>query len=423
MVTVGITGATLWGNRGAEAMLVTTIGQVRKRYPDAKIVVFSYFAEADRRLLQDRQVTIISATPGALTLGHFPLSVLSWLLGLLGLRLPALVLPPSVRWLRRCDVLLDVSGIAFADGRAKFLPFNILLMWPALLLGTPVVRLSQALGPFKTLPIRLAAKLFLPRCHMVYARGDVTADYLRVLPLPQDRFATVPDIAFCYEPGYSLTTESEARLAETTEQLAALHSAGKQVIGLIPSSVVYNKAIKSGMDYEAQFLDLIQRLNPEAHFVFLPNATRQGSPSSRNNDLYVIDKIRARAQAELSQSAQSRLLWVDYDVNTDGTRRIISRCDALVTSRFHGMISGLSLAVPTAVIGWSHKYREIMDRFGMADYALDFSDMQAATEMVSRLLSEGERIRDELAQALPSVKSDSESQFDILATILSANRR
>ena len=29
--TIAITGATLWGNRGAEAMLVTAIGQVRAR--------------------------------------------------------------------------------------------------------------------------------------------------------------------------------------------------------------------------------------------------------------------------------------------------------------------------------------------------------------------------------------------------------
>lgn len=40
--TIGISGATVWGNRGAEAMLVTTVGQVRERYPDARFYLFSY---------------------------------------------------------------------------------------------------------------------------------------------------------------------------------------------------------------------------------------------------------------------------------------------------------------------------------------------------------------------------------------------
>jgi len=39
---IGIIGGTIWGNRGAESMLVTTIGMLRQSQPDAQFVVFSY---------------------------------------------------------------------------------------------------------------------------------------------------------------------------------------------------------------------------------------------------------------------------------------------------------------------------------------------------------------------------------------------
>ena len=79
--------------------------------------------------------------------------------------------------------------------------------------------------------------------------------------------------------------------------------------------------------------------------------------------------------------------WVDYDVNTAGIRRIIQQADVLVTSRYHAMIAGLCLSVPTLVIGWSHKYRETMAYFGLAEYALDFSrdDVHIAISIIDML--------------------------------------
>ena len=37
--------ATVSGNRGAEAMLETSIGRIRERFPDARFSVFSYYPD------------------------------------------------------------------------------------------------------------------------------------------------------------------------------------------------------------------------------------------------------------------------------------------------------------------------------------------------------------------------------------------
>lgn len=396
-MVIGIIGGTIYGNRGAEAMLVTTIGQVRERHPNATIIIFSYLPAEDRERLQDSSIEIIDSRPQALVFGHF-----------LGLFLAT----KSARAIRRCDLLLDVSGISFADGREKFLPFNVLVMWPALLFGVPVVKLAQAVGPFKNPLNRFVSKRFLSRCRKVYARGKITADYIRDLGLPDDRWDTAADIAFLYRPEYNLSIENPYKVTALVEQLASIRAEGRMVIGLSPSSLVYQKSRKNDRDYVGQFLKLIRNLDASYHYVLLPNATRAGTDKPRNNDLYVIDQIAQRAKRELSREMQQRLHVVDFDLNTDGSRQLIRQCDLLVTSRFHGMISALSLTVPVMVIGWSHKYAEVLAEFGLEDFAVDFNDptldMQA---MINDLVARKDAVQAQLTDGLARVRAQAEKQF------------
>mgnify|MGYP005849865123 CR=1 FL=1 len=414
--TIAITGATLWGNRGAEAMLVTTIGQVRARRPDARIVIFSYFPKRDRALVRDPRVTVIGARPRDLVLRIFPFAVLVWLMGLLRLRWPDRLLPHPIRALRRCDALLDISGISFADGREKFLPFNILLIWPAMLLGVPVIKLAQALGPFKNPLTRLSARLFLPRCRHIYARGDVTAAHLRDLGLPAERWSLAADIAFVYEPSHSLTAENEAQVDALTARLAELRAAGKTIIGLVPSSLVHTASARAGRDYAGLFVQIIRELGgPEMHFVVVPNATRQGSPSFANNDLAAIAILRERLTGALGE----RVDVVDYDLNTAGSRRLFALCDLIITSRFHAMISALTLGVPPVVIGWSHKYAEVLVEFGLERFAVDFADPDADVLSLARTaLAERDALRVQIEAQIEAVRAAAAAQFACLDALL-----
>lgn len=410
--TVGVIGGTIWGNRGAEAMLVTTVGRVRAQYPDAHIIVFTYLPKQDRALIDDQNIQVIGSRPEDLVLWHWPFALLAWLLGLLHITIPDKFLPKHARALRACDLLLDVSGIAFADGRAKYLPFNVLAIWPAMLLGVPVVKLAQALGPFKSLPVRTVSRLFLPRCAQIYARGDITADHLRDLGLPADRWEQAADVAFLYEPAYSLSNEHDADVAALEATLQECREAGQTVIGLSPSALVDEKLTEAGRDYVGVFLEVITALGDGYHFVLLPNATREGIDAPRNNDLYTIQRILDRAKTDLPAEVQARIHAVTYDINTAGSRRLIAACDILLTSRFHGMISALSLGVPPLVIGWSHKYAEVLAEFGLEHYSVDFADADADILALTReLLAQRDNLREPMAAGLAQARDLSARQF------------
>ena len=416
---IAITGGTICGNRGAESMLTTTIGVIRKDFPDAKFYVFSYYPKKDRALCQDKEIIILSGKPVALVTRHFLGALLAALIKVFGGKVPGSNFFKIAKALDESDVLLDIGGITFSDGRGKYLPFNILTIWPAMILGVPVVKLAQAVGPFREFFNRLSASLFLKKCRHIFARGEKTAEFLQELGYPAEKTDLVADVAFLYQPEFSLSLENEERVAAL---LKKIQDARKPVIVFSPSILVDTQSKKKGLDYAAKFYELVNELGADRyHFVFIPNASREGSDKKHNNDLLALVEMRQRAQqGALSADALQAIDWVDYDINTASIRAIISTADVLVTSRYHAMISGLCLAVPTVVIGWGHKYKETMAYFDLGQYSLDFgSAVMDLPRIVQTALDHNKEIHLQIAKNLENVKQKSGIQFTFLKEELS----
>jgi len=419
---ISIIGGTVWGNRGAESMLVTVIGQLRTSFPKAHFNVFSYYPAKDRELVKDDRVTILSAKPFSLATRHFIGALISAVCKKIGAKLPKGDFFKIARALAGSDMLLDIGGITFSDGREKYLPFNILSIWPAMQLGVPVIKLAQAVGPFRGPLNRALSKIFLFKCAHVFARGEKTAEFLRKFEYPGEKFDTAADIAFLYQPEFSLSTENEDKVSSLIQRLEAAKEQGKKVVLFSPSILVESESSKHGLDYAGRLLDVVRALGPEDyHYVFMPNATREGSDKVHNNDLLTIGRMKTAwevAQVEDNLAADGE--WVDYDINTASIRHIISQADVLVTSRYHAMISGLSLEIPTIVIGWGHKYRETMAYFGLEEFSLDFSDGQADPAVImSNVLKDTSAIKEKIRKNLPQVRQLSKKQFEYLTRVLS----
>ncbi|TVR86214.1 MAG: polysaccharide pyruvyl transferase family protein, partial [Trueperaceae bacterium] len=204
MTDVALVGATFYGNRGAEAMLSTTIALLRRRRPDLRFNVYSYYPAKDRALVSDDRVRVFSATPAYLVAALLPLALLYALLGIPGIRRFRRLLPQSIQALARSRVLICLAGVSFIDGREKYVPFNIATILPAMLVGVPVVKFAQAVGPFDNRLNRLAARVFLTRCARVFTRGSVTHSHL------EKRFSggfyqRANDIAFMFDPAHVLS--------------------------------------------------------------------------------------------------------------------------------------------------------------------------------------------------------------------------
>jgi polysaccharide pyruvyl transferase WcaK-like protein len=419
MATVfSVIAATIYGNRGAEAMLETVVGRLREQRPDARFHVFTYYPEDDARLLKADGVTLHSSTPAALVLWLLPWSLLFGVFRRVFGRGVLRFAPRAVRALGESIALVDLAGVAFIDGREKFLPFNVLTLLPAWLVGTPVVKMSQAVGPFRKPVNRLAAAFMLRRCARVWARGERTWQHLDQAGFKGVDFARADDIAFNHKQGYSLSDEAGPELQQRFDALSTARGQGvRGVIGICPSSVVAVQSRKNGGNYEQVLAGLVDDLAAQGFLVVLfPNATRAlAGEAERNNDLPVIRRI---LQALSTGRGGAAPVAFDLDVNATDIKRIIAEMDVVLVSRFHAMVGALSLSVPVAVLGWSHKYAEVMARFGQEQWVMDYKELsrEELRRQVEAVFAQRADVRAQVLERLPEVKASAARPVDSLLT-------
>lgn len=395
-----IVGPTLTGNMGAASMVTATASTLGERDPGAEITLLSYYPDEDRDANPIDGLEVLDARPvrlATLICG----GALLWRL-----------IPPLRRIIRRrvpevaaiadADVVLDQGGIAFSDGREKFLIFNLAILLPAFFLGRPVVKCAQALGPFRNPINRFAARLALPRVRLIVARGAKTLSFLDGRGLTNTELGT--DLAFMMGTPTRDEVDGRAYVAETIEALD-----GDQItVGIAPSVVVQKKVEAAGGDFDALMVGLIEaQLDAGRRVLLVPHSFRADPTKTHNNDGPLVDRIAARI-------GQPDLIVLNRALEPEELRYLIGLCDAFVSCRFHAMVSALSMDVPTLVLGWSHKYVEVLELFGQADRSIDAGRLDPATvaRSVEDLVEQRDAIRTEIAAAQPRVREISGAQID-----------
>lgn len=405
-----IIGSALSGNKGAAAMLESAMQQLSAKDPEAKAVLLSMYPRSDAEQNEYRNLKVLDASPlrlgvliNSAALAHrlFP-----------PLRKAIRNKVPEVAALATADVLLDQGGITFVDGRGKFLIYNVASVLPALFVGTPVVKCAQALGPFKTTLNRRAALAILPRMSVIFSRGAVTHEHLLGLGLKNvERGA---DLAFTLDV---TAKDAEASRSAVDDSFFV----DGDVIGVSPSAVLRKSAEAAGGDYVAEVQRMIEYFTQTLgkKVLLVAHSARSHTTKSHNNDLPLCREIFE------GLSDTSMVRFPDAELSSQTLRALIGRCDLFVASRFHAMVSSLAMEVPTLVIGWSHKYREVLDMFGLAEWAMSHDSYSDATfqERFGELLAQKESVREQLAEHLPTVKADALRQVDIILEVAAGMRR
>lgn len=401
-MTYTIIASTFTGNLGGASMLEAAIQTLQKRDPKARFYVYSVYPERDRRANTYPNVEVVSAKPLVLALLINPLALLyKVLVPLRGL----LAKINLVRPLAEADVYLDQGGVTFVKGRTVFLIYNVATILPALIVGVPVVKCSQALGAFDSWLNRTLAKLFLPATKQIFARGALTNRFLSGLKLTNVTEAA--DYAFL------LQVSKQATLGVDELFKRREIDCNKEIICIVPSKVVRTKVQRMGKDYVAEQQKFIKQLLARGfQVVLLPHSTRFYTNESHNNDVPVSRAIAAGM-------TNTNFHFIDEELNAQQVRAVIGRCSALITSRFHGMVSGLATSTPTLVVGWSHKYQEVMDQFYLSGYALstkDFSAERLEKEFTS-LYKDRVKIKRQITTQLPLVVESAQKQVEYIIAV------
>lgn len=406
---VAIVGAALSANKGAAAMVETVISRLPERIGPTHFTLLTTYPEQDSGRLDDRSVEVLGMEPLRLLLIETPVASLA---------LVARKMRLSTRWVRtRCcramldsHVVVDVAGISFADGRGlPILVYNTLMTGLSLLLGVPTVKAAQAVGPFGTRLNRVLARIVLSNVATVCARGARTREHLDALGI--DNVVDVADLAFSLEESVTVPAEVEKLLPD----------AGEQFLVVMPSAVVKSIHERAGGNYVEAMAEMVGLLRAATGMpvVIAPHSYRSGHKEGRMNDGPVCRDVVARCRDE-------SVIGLDFDLTAGELRHVIARARVLVTSRFHAMISGLSTATPTVVVGWSHKYKEVLDDFGLARFGCDstaLDDPESVVALVREALDDHGAIVATIEASLPAVRERSLANFTVIERVLADHPR
>lgn len=416
MKKIAVIGSTLTGNKGAAAMLESSIQTLG---PDKEFFLFTYQSvKEEEKYNIYKNLKIVKAD--ALFLG-----VVINFLALLYKLLPFLrsLLKQhsvSIKTLVEADVLLDQGGITFVDGREKFLLYNIASILPALMVGTPVIKCSQALGPFNNSINKFFAKIFLPKMELVVSRGAITQKYLDQLGLKNTIEGA--DYAFLLE----LTKKEQESAKKYYDEKFFKNN---KIVGVSPSVVMQKKIEKQGKDYKKIILDFSDELIKKGYKIALiPHSGKKHAKTSWMDNIPILREIRTSHSNDiiLCQDIYKDIknkedyLFINEELTSQELRAIIGKCDLFVASRFHAMISALAMAVPVLVIGWSHKYKEVLEMFDLEEWAFgqDKLSSQYLEKRFNNLENQKEQIESKIKKYLPTVKKKSYKQVEVIEKTL-----
>lgn len=410
MAKIALIGATISGNKGAASMLQSVLQNVPSRIKDAEFSLLSLYPREDLRENRNPNLEIVSCKPIQLIVKAMPLSIIYLLFKKIGLIRKFAEKDKIIKIIKESDILIDLSGISFVDGRGIVLIYDIACVLIPICVGTKVIKYSQAMGPFKTKLNRFFAKLLLPKIHKIGARGHLTSEHLKEIGL--DNFEICADAAF----SMNITQRAQDRADDLFKGLDVRN----KVVGISPSSVVEDYCEQHQIEYNkimAKFIDYLieKKFSP----IIIPHAAKRNSSSKRNNDLVTCKVIH-----DLVKEKDS-CVFSDEIYSAEELRAIIGKVALFISSRFHSMISSLTTNVPTLLIGWSHKYYEVLEMFELGKFAIDYKDLsfEKLVENFEILQDDVPHIKQKIQTHLPDVINSSLRNVDMVAEVFQQHRK
>lgn len=332
-------------NKGAELMLCSVVQQLKKRLPDALIVLpKSVFYENPSYCIKNHIVPMQKAS------GKMKRFAKSFVYRNL-LNKPWYVTPDQI------DVVLDAGGFQFSDqwkvtenGVKKKASYYASFSKKE----RKIVFLPQAFGPFKEDSSRRMMKMVYGFADALYAREKASFDYLKELFLEDGKIKQCPDFT-------CLSVDNRQKTVALPENYVLI----------VPNSRMMTHTEQKVSSVYLSFLkEIIGYLTDLGERVILLN--HEGADDEKMLD-------------EINQELPQKLLLLS-NLDALEIKRIIGASKLMISSRFHGVVSGLTQGVPTLCTSWSHKYFELMKEHKCEANVLNVNDIRESKSIILQAL-------------------------------------
>lgn len=391
MKNIVITGGGMV-NKGAQAMTLIAVHELRKRFPDHGIYVYSPVDLANPSL--DKSRFTFSFT------GWYPLKFARCQHNPL-LRAACLLkngreLKEAEAIYRNCDALVDISGYALGSNWSDKICNDFLdILEFAKGFGIPTYLMPQSFGPFdfgaERQHILDRIRSILPGVKVIFAREQEGYDALvdtfglKNVRLAKDLVLTGREI----DPSLVFAGHPVLNVPQVAESAAAVipNSMNVKMIGEAAVLALYAEAIR--------------------RMLLLDKTVYILSHSSMDAQL-------CRSLKE-HFAADARVILLDRELSCLEFNELVKRFDYLVASRFHSIVHAFKNGTPCIALGWATKYQELLKLFGQERYIFDVRTAEGAAGLCDAIEQMNAVFAEESAKiraTLPKVQQ--ENVFDVL---------
>jgi colanic acid/amylovoran biosynthesis protein len=338
-------------NKGAELMLHAILRKVSGEIPAAKFVMAPdlLFAPYNKR-----------AVLGLYQKSWYQRYGVQW--GHLGSLLPkklrimyGIVLDSEI------NVVLDAAGFSYSDqwGPASTIALaKAIMRWKRR--GTKVVLLPQAFGPFTSSVIRDAIKVVADQADLIFARERESYAHLVSVVGERPNIKIAPDF----------TNLLEGVAPEGFDKQ-------KNRFCIVPN---------------CRMIDKTSSEESTAYVPFLITCTKSLLERGAKPFILVHEGEDDFMLARRITDALDARIEIVRETDPLKIKGILGACDGSIGSRFHGLVSALSQAVPSLATGWSHKYKMLFEDYGFPDGLIAANASQAEIDKaLSTIVDEGKR--------------------------------
>ncbi|HOW63665.1 MAG TPA: polysaccharide pyruvyl transferase family protein [Candidatus Paceibacterota bacterium] len=399
-----ITGITSFRNHGVEALVTTTIEQLRQRLPGTSFLVLDRMPEFDSSRIKSPDVKFkLDETIRPLYSSRLrrALLQLSDHVEALGREYQA-----TIRDLQNATAVVASGGDIFCSeyGHQSLLshlaPLNI-----ARQAGIPFFIHAQSIGPFKNESDRRAFLAVARSAAHITVRERMTFDYMiGQLGFPERQVTLTADPAF-------LLSRTDASWREHFR-----FAGSKPLVALSTSQAVCNWMGSDYADHFRSWCRVIEWLRREldANLILIPHVQEL---STKNDDRILATDLARHYLFD------PHLQIAGGDFSASDFKGIISQCDLVVAERMHAAIAGLSSGIPTVVIGYSVKGEGILTDLLGAQTVQEsvliplktFLDATVPQQRITKAWEDRASIKARIEQQLPGTRRLAALSFDVIA--------
>lgn len=264
---------------------------------------------------------------------------------------PARIFRSSFReQVRRCDFIIDIGeGDSFADiyGFKRFF-FYWLSKIIVCTLGKPLILAPQTIGPFDGVVARLLAKHVMARCKRVFARDNLSSDYLKALGVTKNISEAI-DVAF-----------------RLPFQAKLFPDSGKVRVGINVSGLLFNGGYTGGNQFglSIDYPETIRRLiklfleKPEVEVHLVGHVIEPHMPSED-------DYARSLSLAKEFPG----VIVAPSFTRPSEAKSYIAGLDFFTGARMHACIAAFSSGVPVVPMAYSRKFNGLFGTLGYDNIA------------------------------------------------------